>query len=142
MGLDVTAERNPGSTSTLAQWSCALFGAGLLAWGLTPMIVQRITSHQAPEWEAIATQSMNLMLGLTFVALGQLIRRGTAWALWAAAGLALFLLLGMLTGAVLGYVSRPALFPLLLATSTVITCVLAIAARRLSGAPRAAPPGS
>ncbi len=113
----------------LAQVSTLAFGISLLVWGLTPVIVQRLTSRQPPTLDTLAASSVALLLGSTFVGLCVLIGRGVIWAMWATVLVSLMLLTGGLCVSLLG-AGTVSMFPLLLATTAGLTSAFALTLRK------------
>jgi|GEM_PF-6727549 len=112
-----------------AQLSTLAFGVSLLVWGLTPVVVQRLTSRQPPTLETLAASSVALLLGSTFVGLCVLIGRGVIWAMWATVLVSLTLLTGGLCVSLLG-AGTVSMFPLLLATTAGLTTAFALTLRK------------
>ena len=135
----VSNEKRVGAIVRSAQWSTLAMGIGLLAWGLTPLIVQRITSHDPPQLDALAVNSITLLVGATFLGLGLLIRRAVHWALWTSASLSLLLVACALVLSILSGARSLPLFPLVLASCTTLTCWLALAMRNPASAPMRQP---
>lgn len=122
----------------LAQVSCLAFGTGLLAWGFTPVVAERLASHEPPALSLLTSNALTLLFGALFLGLGLLVRQGIAWALWTALVASLFLLIALLAAVCLGELFTPSLFALLLAASTAIASILALGVRRMSASPRPA----
>jgi hypothetical protein len=150
MGCEETTCARLRDALRLAWLSCLGLGLGLLVWGFTPAVVLRLVSRDPPPWEALATSSLTVLVGITFVGLGELIRRGVSWALRATLCVSVFLLFGALGVLLIGWSREVPLFPTILAIGTTLTSWLAIAtedAVRQAGqspappAPGACPPG-
>jgi hypothetical protein len=115
-----------------AQWSCLALGAGLLAWGITPLIVERMTSHDPPLLETFLLNGVTLLMGGTFTGLYVLIGRGVSWALWVAVCLSTVLIASTLAVSLASGSQPLPLFPLVLASCVSLTSWLAILSRRVT----------
>ncbi len=113
-----------------AQLSALVLGVGLLAWGLAPLIIQRIHTSRAPAMHEWASSGFTLLLGLLFIGLWRLIRNNVGWALWTAAVVSVALLLCAFALTRTDHSSLPALAPIVLATATALTNWLALSVRR------------
>lgn len=113
-----------------ARWSCLALGVGLLAWGVTPLIVERLTSYDPPLLETLLINSVTLLLGVTFIGLFVLIGRGVNWALWACVCLSTVLIASTLAVSLAGRSGPLPLFPLVLASCASLTGWLAIVSRK------------
>lgn len=122
-----------------ARLAACCFGAALLAWGIWPAVLFRVTTGDAPPPAALAAGGSTLAVGLIFIGLGILMGRGVGWALWAALLCSVGLLAASAALHLLGRMSAPALFPLLLALATTATSGLALVSRRGRERPRALP---
>jgi zinc transporter ZupT len=127
-------DRNPG-TWRWAQITCLVLGMALLVWGLAPAVVARIVTREAPALTTFALGALTMLLGVSFLGLSVLISRRTIWALWAALGLSVALILGNLALAWLVCDSAPSVFPLLLAGATAGMSWLALDASRRAERP-------
>jgi hypothetical protein len=116
----------------LAQVSCLMLGLGMLLWGLAPVVIPRLAGRTPPQLEMLALNSFTLLLGVTFLALSLLIRRGTTWALHATAWLALVLLVVSVSLYAFGGGPVMSLFPTLLTTGAAVTSWYALATRRMA----------
>jgi hypothetical protein len=120
----------------LACLSCWVLGAGLLIWGLTPVVLAGVSSRAVPPWGTLATSGVMLLVGGAYVGLGQLIRRGVGWALRIALCLSVLVLVGVLSTLLLSGGREIPLFPTLLALCATVTCWLAIATQDADGTHR------
>jgi peptidoglycan/LPS O-acetylase OafA/YrhL len=111
----------------LAWVSCLALGVGLLVWGLTPAVILRLVSRDPPPWQAFAMGSLTLLIGVTFVGLGTLIRHGVRWAVRVALCGSIFLLCGTLAILLVGGTREVPVFPTLLVVATTLASWLAIA---------------
>lgn len=125
-----------------AQVTCLFFGVALLVWGLTPAVIQRIISGQAPAPEVLASASLTLLLGGTYLALGTLIARGLGWALWTSLILSVVLMIATVAFAALVEGGRFSAFALLLPAAAGSTSFLALETRRQARARQTTASGS
>ncbi len=111
----------------LAHISCLFLGVGMIFWGMAPELVQRLVTGHAPTLDTLLFNSATFSLGMAFIGMHVLLRRGVLWAAWAAflasavlaaGGLALITVIGI------QFVS---LFLLLLSGCTCFSSWLAIA---------------
>jgi hypothetical protein len=112
----------------LSQLSALAFGAGLLVWGLAPLLIVRVVTHAPPPTEEYAVRSLTLLVGMLFIGLVVLVHKQIRWALLAMAALSFLLVLSGVAWALFGQRSTLAIFPLLLATATTVTSMSAMAA--------------
>ncbi|GEM_PF-7060107 len=110
----------------LAQLSCLAFGLGLMAWAITPLLIQRLVGRQPPQARTLAMSAIALLLGLAYLGLGLLIRRKVRWAIQACVGVSLSLLVIIAAPFLLGKVRELPAFSTLLAASTMLTGWLAL----------------
>lgn len=122
-------ERKLRQALLLAQITCVVFGIGLVGWGIAPAIMHRIASNRAPTLTGLLLNSTPILIGLTFIGLSSLVRRNVTWALWGTVLLSSLLLTAMFVGYAGGRTQSLALFPFLLAVSTALASLLALAAR-------------
>jgi hypothetical protein len=120
-----TIARRLRETLWLACLSCWVLGAGLLIWGLAPVILAGIV-RAIPRWDTLAASGVTLFIGGFYIGLGQLIRRRVNWALRVALCLSVLLLAGVLAMLLLSSSGRIPLFPTLLALCATVSCWLAI----------------
>jgi|GEM_PF-1769221 len=67
-----------------AHIACLFMGVGMIFWSSAPGIVTRIVTGDAPSPSAIFFYSAACVLGLAFIGIHVLIRRGVLWSAWAA----------------------------------------------------------
>ena len=128
------AVANPGTKGQYilhsAQWSCWALGAGLLVWGTTPLVVQRVASYDPPLLETLLVNSWTLLLGATFVGLSVLIGRRVNWALWGSVCLSTVLIASTMAVSIAKQGRPLPLFPLVLASCTSLTGWLAVVSHK------------
>ncbi len=126
----------------LACLACVALGAGLLVSALTPLVLVRLVSRTAPTWSVTATVGLTLLLGLAWIGLGVLIRRGVRWALRTALCVSVLMLAGTLGMFWLSGTGEIPLFPTILAGAATLTCWLAIATEDAARQSKRTPAGS
>ena len=132
MSTTPDSDKHVREAQVLAQVSCLMLGLGMLLWGLAPVVIPRLAGRTPPQLEMLALNSFTLLLGVIFLALSLLIRRGTTWALHATAWLALLLLVVSVSLYAFGGGPMMSLFPTLLTTGAAVTSWYALAIRRLA----------
>ncbi|MEW6197536.1 MAG: hypothetical protein AB1601_02560 [Planctomycetota bacterium] len=130
MSDDSNAVRKARQAQRSAQFACLAFGVSLLVWGLTPPVLQRVVGRDPAVLRTFAANSLTVLLGLTFIGLYLLIRRGRTWALWATVLTSLGLLTGGLCVSLLTGAATVSMCGLLLATTAGLTSAFAITTRR------------
>lgn len=127
----------------LAHSCCLCLGLGLMFWGLAPAVIERIISGEPPDLLMLGMGSASLLLGITFIGLHLLIRKGARWALWAAYLVSLGLVAMAFAITVFSATRMGSLFLLLLSSWTAFAAWLALRAgapgekETLSQGPRA-----
>lgn len=130
MSGESNAARRARQAQRSAQFACLAFGVSLLVWGLTPAALQRVVGRDPAVYQTFAANSVTVLLGLTFVGLYLLMRRGRTWALWATVLTSLGLLTGGLCVSLLAGGATVSMCGLLLATTAGLTSAFAITTRK------------
>ena len=126
MPADQSVPRRFRDSLFLASVSCWALGAGLLAWGLAPVVLARLFTRSTVHWDTLASSAITLLVGGVYVGLGQLIRRRINWALRLGLCLSVLLLAVILGMLLLNGARAIPLFPTALALCTTMTCWLAL----------------
>lgn len=113
-----------------ALWStrlcAALFGTALIAWGIAPAVVFKLTSGDTPPLALLTIGVVYLVLGVSFLLLASLVRPSRGWALWLALTLSSLLLLATLVTELIEGPDASVLFPLLLSLATACASWMAL----------------
>ena len=132
MSTTPDSDKRVREAQVLAQTFLPDVGPRNAAVGAVPVVIPRLAGRTPPQLEMLAVNSFTLLLGVTFLALALLIRRGTTWALHATAWLALLLLVASVSLYAFGGGPMMSLFPTLLTTGAAVTSWYALATRRLA----------
>lgn len=94
MAWDLKCDWRPADNILFAHTSCLCLGIGMVIWSAAPLIVQRAVTGMPPSIDALFVNSLVFVLGLAFIGMHVLVRRGVLWAVWTA-----FLLSAMMAAA-------------------------------------------
>ena len=111
-----------------ANAACLFLGVGMIFWGIAPDVVERLVTGKTPALNTLLLNSATFILGLAFIGMHVLLKRGIRWAAWAAFSTSAILAsagLALITSTGVQLVSS---FLVLLSASTCFSSWLAIAA--------------
>jgi len=132
-------EPKPESRLKVAQAACLCLGVAALVWGLAPAVLQWIAARGATPVGLAQVGPLPLLMGLAFIGLQTLIRRGRRWAIRTAFLLAVLLAaMGLALMTVTG-VQAHAVFVILLGIGTAAANWLALAVLGLERSRNTAP---
>lgn len=122
---------SPWSAQNSLQWARAAnltIGLMLVAWGLTPAILERVMTGEPSSAATLASGLIAFLIGTTYIGLHVLLRREIRWAAFASFALSLGLCATAFALEVLSRHQSGALFLLVLSAVVAFANWLAIAA--------------
>jgi len=127
MAAGIRSDWEPAHSVLFAHVACLCLGVGMILWGLAPAVVAHLVTRRMPDPDALLVNSLVFMLGVAFLGMHVLVRRGVLWAAWAA-----FLLSALIAAAGLALLTVTGIrvtssFLLLLSSCTCFATWLAIA---------------
>ena len=80
MPTRIKSDWEPAHNILFAHMACLCLGVGMLLWGIAPALVERLVTGRVPHADRLLPDSLVLMLGVAFVGMHVLVRRGVLWA--------------------------------------------------------------